>query len=240
MYHRTGAGPGVDKYANSQEMLRDHLMFLREHYPIVLPGDPLVKRKLSVCLTFDDATFDFYHFIYPLLKELQIRVLLGVPVHYILDKTTLPVEERLSVPYSLMMQEGFFDQKVPFCTWQELDEMVSSGLVEVASHSYLHCNLTFPFVDLNREVVLSKEILEKRVAQPVSSFIYPFGKMSLAVHEYVSQHYPYAFRIGSSLNFGWGNNSKPLNRVSADNLSSTAAPFTLWSLTKAFTKALLT
>ena len=239
MYHRTGPGPWVDKYANSRDMLREHLMFLKERYPIVLPGDPLVKRELSVCLTFDDATYDFYHYIFPLLKELNIRALLGVPVHYILPSTQLSPQERLSVPYPLMMQEGFYDQKVPFCTWEELEEMVDSGLVEAASHSYMHCNLTFNFVDLNREVVHSKEVIEKKLAQPVSSFIYPFGKMTLALQEYVSQHYPYAFRIGSALNFGWGNGSKALSRISADNLDNPAAPFSFFSLAKAFAKTLL-
>jgi len=240
MYHRVELGPRIDKYSNSLEMLREHFLFLKEHYSIVLPGDPLPKRRLAVCLTFDDATFDFYHYIYPILKELKIRALLGVPVGYILESTSLSVAERLSVPYSLMMQEGFFEQKVPFCTWQELNEMVASGWVEMASHSYLHCNLTFSFVDLNREVVRSKEILENKLSQPVSSFIYPFGKMTLALQEYVSQHYPYAFRIGSALNFGWGNGQKPINRVSADNLPHAAAPFSLFNLAKAFTKALLT
>lgn len=240
MYHRASLGPPNEKYANSEKMLREHFLFLKERYPIVLPGDPLPKGKLSVCLTFDDATFDFYHTIYPILKELQIRALLGVPVHYILESTTVGAEERLSVPYSLMMQEGFYEQKVPFCTWEELNEMVSSGLVEAASHSYMHCNLTFNFVDLNREVVRSKEILENKLAQPVSSFIYPFGKMTAALQEYVAQHYPYAFRIGSALNFGWGDGKKALNRVSADNLTDSTAPFSLLSLTKAYGKALLT
>ena len=240
MYHRAQISFRPEKYANSQEMLREHLLFLKEHYPIVLPGDPLPKKELAVCLTFDDATYDFYHCIFPLLKELQLRVLLGVPVSYILESSTLPAEERLSVPYSLMMQEGFFDKKAPFCTWQELDEMISSGCVEVASHSYSHCNLTFSFVDLQREVVRSKEILEKRLSQPISSFIYPFGKMTWALQEYVSQHYPYAFRIGSKLNFGWGNGKKPLHRISADNLSHSRAPFSLVNLTKSFLKTHLT
>lgn len=240
MYHRVELGPRIDKFANSQEMLREHFLFLKEHYPIFLPGDLLPKRELSICLTFDDSTFDFYHYVFPILKELNIRVLLGVPVHYILDSTRLAPSERLSVPYSLMMQDGFYDKKAPFCTWEELNEMVSSGLVEVASHSYMHCNLTFPFVNLNREVIHSKEVIETKLAQPVSSFIYPFGKMTLALQEYVAKHYPYTFRIGSALNFGWGNGSRALSRVSADNLSHPSAPCSLLNLAKAFTKTLLT
>jgi peptidoglycan/xylan/chitin deacetylase (PgdA/CDA1 family) len=238
MYHRA-ASNGLEKYTNSSDMLREHFLFLKEHYPIILPGDPFPKKKLSICLTFDDATFDFYHYIFPLLKELGIKALLGVPVHYILNSTQVPLKERLEVPYTLMMQDGFYDQKAPFCTWGELEEMVDSGYVEVASHSYYHCNLTFNFVDLGREVVRSKEVIEKNLSQPVSSFIYPFGKMTLALHEYVAQHYPYAFRIGSALNFGWGNGSKPLSRLSADNLSSSAAPLSFFNLAKAFCKALI-
>jgi peptidoglycan/xylan/chitin deacetylase (PgdA/CDA1 family) len=240
MYHRATVGSPIEKHANSQELLREHLMFLKEHYPIVLPGDPLPKRRLSVCLTFDDSTYDFYRYIYPIVKELNLRVLLGVPASYILDSTLLPAEERLSVPYYLMMQEGFFDHKAPFCTWEELDEMISSGYVEAASHSYSHCNLTFDFIDLQREIVRSKEIIESHLSQPVSSFIYPFGKTTLALQEYVAEHYPYAFRIGSKLNFGWGNGKMPLNRISADNLSHAKAPFSLANLTKSFLKTLIT
>lgn len=235
MYHRVGVG----KHSNSEEMLHSHLTFLKENYPIVLPGDPLSKKKLSLCITFDDATFDFYHFVYPILKKLSMRALVGVPARYILDRTTLSPEERLSVPYTLAMQDGFFDQKAPFCTWEELDEMVSSGLVEVASHSYMHCNLTFNFVDLHREVVLSKEIIENRLSQPVSSFIYPFGRMNLALHEYVSKHYPYTFRIGSALNFGWGVGKKPITRVPGDLMKGYSSLLSYGNLMKYLMKALV-
>lgn len=234
MFHRVGEG----KHANSLEMLHEHFLFLKEHYPLVLPNDPLPEGKLSVCLTFDDASFDFYHYVYPLLKELNIRALLGVPVHYILETTTLSPLERLQVPYSLAMQEGFFEQKAPFCTWKELQEMVQSGLVEVASHGYLHCNLTFDFVDLQREIIRSKEMIESKLSQAVSSFIYPFGKVTPAIHEYVSQHYPFAFRIGSALNWGWGKGNCPLNRVIGDQMPSPSGLFSFWRLGKYFFKSI--
>ncbi|MEZ5315338.1 MAG: polysaccharide deacetylase family protein [Chlamydiales bacterium] len=214
MYHRVGQG----KHTNAKETLRAHLVFLKEHYPIVLPGDPLQKGKLSICLTFDDAFFDFYYFIFPILKELNIRSLIGIPVRYILNSTVLSPEERLSVPYPLAMQDGFFDKKAPFCTWAELNEMVQSGLVEAASHSFMHGNLTFNFIDLNQEIVLSKQIIETRLSQPVNSFIYPFGRTNPTLHKYVSKHYPYAFRIGSSLNWGWGKGKQPIKRIPADRI----------------------
>lgn len=235
MYHGIGRG----KHANSFDRLQLHLSHLKKRYPIVLPGDPLIRGKLSVCLTFDDATFDFYHYIFPLLKQLQIRALLGVPVQYILDSTTVSSQDRLNVPYTLAMQEGVFEKKAPFCTWEELHEMVTSGLVEVASHSYTHANLTFRFVDLHKEIVQSKEILETNLMQGVSSFIYPFGKFTSALHEYICQNYLWAFRIGSRLNWGWGNGKKPLCRVIGDNMTYARALTSPWQLTKYLCKNLI-
>ena len=225
-YHRIGTG----KYTNALELMKEHLVF-EENYAIVLPGDPLDRGKLSLCLTFDDATFDFYHYVFPLLKELNLRALIAVPVHYIVERTNLPPKERLSVPYTLAMQDGFYDQKVPFCTWEEINEMVRSGLISVACHSYLHCNLTFDFVDLKREVVTSKKILEEKIGQKINTFIYPFGQCSERVHEFVRGHYPFSFRIGSALNWGWGEGKNPLCRIPADNLRSATDPLNFFKLT---------
>ncbi len=236
MYHRVGV---EGKHTNPLDLFRSHLMFLKEHYNIVLPGDPLPKRKLSICLTFDDAMFDFYQYVYPLLKELDLKALLGVPPRYILDTTDLSPEQRLSGPYTLAMQDGFFDQKAPFCTWEEINEMVSSGHVEVASHSYMHCNLTFSFVDLTRAVVEAKSILESKLPQAISSFIYPFGQVNQRLQEFVSEYHPYAFRIGSAFNWSWGTGKKPLTRIIGDHLKSPYAPLSPLKQIKYFYKSLL-
>lgn len=212
MYHRVGRG----KHANSKSTLIDHFDYIRR-FPNVLPGEPLKRGKTSICLTFDDATFDFYHYVFPLLKEYNLRAVLGVPVRYILEKTELTAKERLSIPYTMAMQDGFFEQKAPFCTWEELREMVASGLVHVASHSFAHCNLTFPFVNLQREVIESKRILEEQLDQPISSFIYPFGRVNRRLHEFVMQHYRFAFRIGSAVNWRWSSTKRPISRIKADN-----------------------
>ncbi len=233
MYHRVGEG----KHSNTLDMLEAHLTYLKERYPILLPGDPLPKRRLSICLTFDDALFDFYHYTFPLLKKLGLRALLGVPTYYVIEKSTLSAEERLAVPYTLAMQEGIFETRAPLCTWEELQEIVDSGLVEVASHSHLHCNLTFDFVDLEREAVLSKKILEERLGQVVNTFIYPFGRFNQRVHQVIQKHYPYAFRIGSGLNWGWGDGKKPLQRVIGDHLTHPGALNSIRNLIKGAFKA---
>jgi peptidoglycan/xylan/chitin deacetylase (PgdA/CDA1 family) len=235
MYHRIGSG----KHANSLSMIRSHFAYLKANYPIVLPGDPLPKNRLCVCLIFDDATYDFYFYLFPLLMEMKIRVLLGVPIRYILEETRLDPKERLSVPYPLMMQDGFFEQKFPFCTWQEIREMVQTGYVEVASHSFSHSNLTFPFVNLEREVIHSKKILEENIPQAISSFIYPFGRCNENVHQFVSLHYPYAFRIGSAFNCSWKNDKQPLSRIPADQLEAPDAVLSPLKNVKYYLKMIL-
>jgi len=213
MYHRandpqTGADP---------KKLEDHLCALAQKYPIVLPGDPLSSDKMAVCLTFDDAFYDFYHTVFPLLIKHQLKALLAVPVAFIQDHTNHTAEKRLSLPYPKGFSEAEIAEYAPFCTWPELKEMADSGLVEIASHAYSHPHLAKDHCDLEKEIVGSKMILEDKLKTTVKSFVYPFGNMSPAVHQQVKAHYDYGFRIGSALNFGWQGNGGLLYRVDAEN-----------------------
>lgn len=228
LYHRINA----IKCSNRLDMFQPHIKFIAEHYPVVLPGDPLPSGKTAVCLTFDDAYFDFYHYVFPLLCELKIRALLGVPVKYIMERTTLDSNTRLSVPYDEAMVNDVFQRKVPFCTWNEISEMVDSGFVEVASHSYSHKNLTDQNVDLSEEIVRSKTILEENSSQKITTFVYPFGKINKKVHSLVTKHYLYAMRIGSALNKDWYNSHKLIYRVSVDCLPNPIQPLKITSLFK--------
>ncbi len=195
LYHRVHTG----KYSNSPVMMEEHLTFIKKSYPVLLPGEPIVKT--SICLTFDDGYFDFYHFVFPLLKKLNLRAVLGVPVKYILPSTHLKPKERLDITYKTAME--YYQDKAPFCTWEELKEMVDSGHVEIASHSYSHIDLTLPEVDLEKEVVYSKKLLEEKLHTPIKTFIYPLGKFNTRVHSEVMKHYTHAMRIGNACNFSW-------------------------------------
>lgn len=234
MYHRVGTG----KHANSRCLLEEHLQWVQGRYPICLPGDPLPSRKKSVLLTFDDAYASFYFEVFPILKKLQIKALLAVPTDYIIESTSVDPADRMSVPYPLAMQEGIFESKAPLCTWKELDEMVTSGLVEIASHSATHSNLTYPLADLEKELVESKEKIEKRLRLCVTSFVYPFGATNRAVQVQVAKEYPYSFRIGSGVNWGWGSGNRPLKRIPADSLGSIDGPFLLKNQVRYLAKSL--
>jgi peptidoglycan/xylan/chitin deacetylase (PgdA/CDA1 family) len=190
--------------------------YLAKHYPLVLPGDALAKNKLSFCLTFDDAYFDFYHCVYPLLKKHRIPAVLGVPVKYIQDKTNQLTAERLSIAHGKEMDEGLYQAHAPFCNWEELQEMADSKLVAIASHSYTHCNVAELGVDLTHELLASKELLQQKLNCEVDTFIYPYGKYSACINQSVAQHYRFPMRIGSALNKNWHNTNQVIYRINAD------------------------
>lgn len=176
----------------------------------LFPGEK-GRKFLSYCLTFDAPSCGFYYHFFPLLKKYNVKAVIALPTQYILETTTLSSEIRLSVPPTLLMQEGIFETKVPFPTWQEIREMVASGVVEVAALSHMHCNLTFSFVDLEREVIQPKKILEMQLQREIHSFVYPFGHHSAIVENYVKQHYRYSFTLQSKYHWSWSIKS-PMGR----------------------------
>ncbi len=126
--------------------------------------------------------------------------------------------ERLATPEEHATKWDRFWKKAPFCTWEELERMVSSGLIQIASHSHLHRDMTSPEVDVAFEASESKRLLERRLKCQVSTFVYPFGKVNAAAHLAVRQNYAHEMRIGSALNRNWLSWKQPLCRVPADNV----------------------
>lgn len=219
LYHR--AIPG--RYGNCATHLDRHFSYLAKHYPIKLPFQKLEKNRLNICLSFDDATCDFYATIYPLLKKHGLRALLAVPAGYIADNTELPIRERLSLLENFSFQNS--PAKEAFCSFEELKEMLASGHILVASHGMHHKNLSESDIDLNEELVDSKSLLETKLNRQIDTFVFPYGRYhSLALKEAL-KHYKLAMRIGSALNFSW--DSSLHYRVNADQVENLSSLFTL-------------
>jgi len=214
MFHRVN-----DKSLNfSPQLFAKYLSYLVSHFPIVTPGEKLPNVPLAICLTFDDAYFDFYHDVYPLLMQHHIKALLAVPVKYIVEKTSLTAEVRLSVPYAHNMEDAAYQAKVPFCTWEELKEMAQSEHVVIASHGYRHANLKDKTTNIDQEIRYSKKYLEEKLNLPVAHFVYPFGRVTRSIHKKVCQNYDFGIRIGSALNIAWDLNRRFVYRINADPL----------------------
>jgi hypothetical protein len=66
-------------------------------------------------------------------------------------------------------------------------------------------------------------ILGARLAQPVASFVFPFGRYSPGALRHARTRYRYVFRIGGAMNRGW--KSRVLYRVDADEMTAPHALF---------------
>ncbi len=222
MYHRVhGVGLGPDT-------LRQHLQYLADRHPIVWPGDPLPRRELSVCITFDDATVDFYQEVYPLLDKLDLKAMVAVPTSYIEQDTSLIMQDRLMAQNRVIMSGDYATEGCPLCTWTELRQMQAGGRVQCASHGHGHADLSAADADLETELGLSRKLLSDQTGQIPQCFVFPYGNTNRVVNRRVLREYRYAMRIGTALNLGWGDNGGLLYRVDAENFWPQGK---VWSLT---------
>lgn len=208
MYHRVTN----TNFPKKDQAFLQHLSWLAKNFPIVVPGDPLIKNKINVCITFDDAYFDFYHTVFPLLQKLQIPAVLAVPSGLILDSTDETDEARLAVPYVEAM--SCHRSRATLCTWQEIRSMAASRLVVPASHGLTHQSVITP--DFEQEVVYAKQLLQEKANVEVDTFVYPFGKMNLRINTLIHQYFRYTMRIGSALNLNWSNYHNVIYRIDAE------------------------
>ena len=226
LYHKIGNS----KYGNSLKNLEAHFAYIASHFKTLHPGDP-IPSGTSVCLTFDDAFFDFYHLIFPLLQKYHLKALLAVPTAYIQESSKLSPQERLE-------KVATFPDKAPpipspaFCTWEELKTLAHSPLIQIASHSLHHRPLTSKHINPEEELFLSKKHLEEKLKIAVTSFVYPFGAWDRKVHTLAKKHYKHLFRIGNAHNISWTNTHQLLYRINGDQLPSPHFPFDLFSRCK--------
>lgn len=204
--------------SNSDSMMQAHLSLISERYTSVFPGETC--EGTPVCLTFDDAYYDFYHYVFPLLKQYGLKALLAVPAAFILDDTDTEPSKRLALKHHEIYEGENWRTHAPFCTYAELREMVKSGHVAVASHGVNHVNLREPGVDLEQEIFGSKVQLEEKLGYRVESFVLPYGKHNAEAVALAREHYPYVFRIGNALNPSWDGIGGLIYRIKGDALKT--------------------
>lgn len=116
----------------SAARLVEQLEWLREQGYSAIKLDQVLaakagKTKLpakSFLVTFDDGYEDFYTNVFPLLKLYQVPAIIALVGKWTED----------GVPSKNETDPHFSKQR--FLTWAQIQEMTSSGLIEVASHSF--------------------------------------------------------------------------------------------------------
>ncbi len=98
----------------------------------------------AVLLTFDDGYESFYSRVLPILKAFQFPAVLALTGAWLeggagTTHSYTPDNIKVTQPSGGTVQFG--DKRVKrdvFLTWDQVREIASSGLVEIASHSYAH------------------------------------------------------------------------------------------------------
>lgn len=126
-------GRRVDIMSISTETLIGHFSWLREHGYHVVSLDQILAAQAgekplpdqAILLTFDDGYRSIYTRVYPLLKLFNYPAIVApVGIWMEVDAENTVNYGGIELPRSLLL------------TWDQIKEMVDSGLVEVASHSH--------------------------------------------------------------------------------------------------------
>lgn len=99
-------------------------------------------------------------------------------------------------------------------SWQQVNEMCNSGLVEAGSHTCHHIRLTDNIDNsrLTHEIISSKKTIEDNIGHEVKTFCYPNGNHSEHALSLVRQHYIGAVTTQSGWNTSVSDNHL-LNRI---------------------------
>ena len=172
MYHRFGE-PRYPSTNIDPAVFKRHIELAREAGMVIVPisiftdakrnRTPLPDRTLV--LTVDDGFLSFYNNIWPFIKEQQIPITLFV--------STKPIEDRQS----------------DYMNYNQLRELVASGLVTIGNHAHSHRSLTsMSLEEAAHEIILSQQKLKAALGVTPTIFSYPYGEASSSVIELVKKN----------------------------------------------------
>lgn len=142
-YHDLTRDPDdVDDMTVTDERFRLDMEFLKEFgYTPLLSADLVAIHKGAaampdkpVMITFDDGYWSNYSIAYPILQQTGMKAVISVIAHNMEDDA--PVIEDTPGEEAAEADEPAAEPVRRRLSWQEMYEMVSSGLVEIGSHTY--------------------------------------------------------------------------------------------------------
>jgi len=198
-YHKFCIGKSHDAYTINISRFEDQLKFLKENNYQVISLSQLIQcienkhfPYKPLILTIDDGFKSLYTLAFPLLKKYNF-------------------------PAILFLYTNFIDRGPNQLSWQEIKEMIDSGM-EIGSHSISHCNLLDRRENesqdeyikrIKEEIFTSKNILEKNTNNEVYSFAYPYGVYSQKIQMLAKQAgYKALFNVNGM------NNTTPIDTYS--------------------------
>jgi len=146
---------------------------LNEVVSILRAGQPFPDK--TVAITFDDGYWSFYAEAFPVLQEYGMKATVFIATgerHHAASSERPPTLEGRDM-----------------LGWAQIREMARAGIT-FGAHSMTHPDLRkLADADVAREILGSKDALEERLGQPVTSFAYPFGLFDERSRAIVKQHF---------------------------------------------------
>ena len=168
MYHHIGRKEKTSSLSVSFENFRSQMSFLsRRNYNVISLAEFIQAKsgkvglpRNTVVITFDDGYEDNYIYAFPVLKK------------YSLPATIFVIVDSIG-------KEGYLN-------YTQLKEMASSGLITIGSHTLSGDYLPGKSrLELEREIGLSKKILQTNLKKSIDFFCYPIGGFNSGIQEIV-------------------------------------------------------
>jgi peptidoglycan/xylan/chitin deacetylase (PgdA/CDA1 family) len=139
------------------------------------------SKKVIIC--FDDGYYSVYKYAYPVLKAYDIPMTCALITSYIGSGKSNGYNSGYSY-----MRKG------------DIQEMIDSLNIEVASHSITHPDLTkLNDEQVRYELSRSKSILDSLFNQETITFVYPYGAVNRRIIELTKKA---GYRLGRSIRWG--------------------------------------
>lgn len=188
-----------------------------------LLGAKSIISKKRINISFDDGFRDVYTNAYPILKEYKIPFTVYLTTDFPegnADIWWVQLERMTSVEEFERIMKSIYDSGRPMAdkmheitgtkadfelchslslSWEEITEMIKSGLCTVGSHTVSHQGLTrIGINDCKRELTESRRIIKERIGIDAIHFSYPHSMQNDAVQREVSD----AGFISATLGYG--------------------------------------
>jgi len=168
LYHRVN-DVARDNLTTSLTRFTEHLVTVKRHYPVLsLTAAVAALREGQylgpnvVVITFDDGYADNHDCAAPVLERF------GLPATFFLTVGLVGSSQAFEHDHGS-------PHRFANLTWEQVRDLAARGF-EIGSHALTHRNLAQCSLDeARREIMESREILERMLGRPVHCFAYPFG-----------------------------------------------------------------
>lgn len=170
IYHQVGTELGRE-----MEVTVDSFAAQMEHVQRLRPSsldDALGELSNRLVVTFDDGYSDTRSTAFPLLREWRIPFVLYLATSSI--ETGNPLTPLGAQPL----------------TWDEIGEMLDSGLMTVGAHTHTHLDLrSASMAQVEDEIAASDDLFDRRLGLVARHFAYPWGFWGAAADRAIRARY---------------------------------------------------